>query len=221
MPCEALAHRVAPSVVNRVAREGSEARSPRHHQAVAPRRPRPAVIRCKRSSASCTRAAEVEASVSTPLRPGRLGPGSGRLLRRCALPTEGAETSNACPPAGGQEHRIGRALRDMGFKRFHRPTRAGRTRLQNGLALNKRSRPDQAEFGRSSPEDPRRSSCGMSSSRPPPLPSLAAPLVRRPRDFCRPGSKFLPCRVSPAVPAARQPLVRGPGLSRETVAVSR
>jgi len=54
-------------------------------------------------------AAEVEALVSTPLQPGRLGPGSGRSLSRCTPPFAGrVETPNASAPFGGPRVSIGR-----------------------------------------------------------------------------------------------------------------
>jgi len=56
-----------------------------------------------------TRAAEVDALVSTPLRPGRLGPGSGRLLRRCALPSgRGRDLECDDPLRVGRERFSGR-----------------------------------------------------------------------------------------------------------------
>jgi len=54
-------------------------------------------------------AAEVDALVSTPLRPGRSGPGSGRLLRRCAPPLGGGRDLESVRSATGRSrvlHRV-------------------------------------------------------------------------------------------------------------------
>lgn len=63
-----------------------EARSSRHHKRWQAVDPESTVAKQLRSLRYDAGAAEVDALVSTPLRPGRSGPGSGRLQRRCALP---------------------------------------------------------------------------------------------------------------------------------------
>lgn len=97
----------------------SEVKSPRHIEAVAgpvglvPTRPASVLLDALWSA----RAAEVDALVSTPLRPRRLDPGSRRLQRRCSpSPGKVAETSNAYAPCGWAADRFARrALRDKDF----------------------------------------------------------------------------------------------------------
>jgi len=80
----------------------------------------PTVAKCHARVPQDTRAAEVDALVSTPLRPGRSGPGSGRLLSRCALPSGRGRDLECVDPLRVGRERISSCHRKVmrGFIRF-------------------------------------------------------------------------------------------------------
>jgi hypothetical protein len=156
---------VGPSVVDRAGprKRGREARSPRHHDAVASRRTNSdggtvKTLECHAHESRRGRSVGVDAAVTGISGPGfqmsaaQMRPSSGK----------GPRPRMRRPPEGGSRapYRSPRATRASSA--IPPPLEAESTRLQHGDALNKRVQPDQAGYGRSSPDDPRRSSCGMS-----------------------------------------------------------
>lgn len=163
------------------------------------------------------RAAEVEALVSTPLRPGRLGPGSRRLLRRCALSSErGRDLESVDLLRVGREHLPGR--REATGARSGSAALAGWHRDFNGArCISVTARPSETTC-RSPDVGVRRLrrtlGTALDSS------DCTAPL-RRLRGLLPPGcevSHLVECRAPPA--GRQRPPVGGAGRSHDKVVES-
>jgi len=135
----------------------------RDTRAVATRRKFPTVTKRTARVPQGTRAAEVDALVSTPLRSRRLDPGSGRLPRKCALLRKGPRPRVPGPSTGSRAHRrvadkaTWASLRSCtplvggGARLSGRRSRGARSRrkrrLSNLIALGPRPERDGANLG--------------------------------------------------------------------------
>lgn len=172
--------------------------------------PVPCGMRAARSKRWCQRRCDQE----------RLGPGSGRLaerMRRLPLGADDRDLDCVGPLrwVRGAFHRRGNTIRTSA--QSARPTGRERPWLR-GTALSKRVMPGPMS------SDVRADLRNLRAARPSGrailgtiLPAVQAGAPCAPRDFCRPGVKFLPLSKPALLPVTRSALSRERGLGRGIV----